>query len=84
MNKLIIDKVLILSPHTDDAELGAGGTIIKLLDRGVKVQWLVFSTAEESLSDRFSRNALELEFKKVVKQLDLKEDSFSIYNYKVR
>jgi LmbE family N-acetylglucosaminyl deacetylase len=25
-------KILLLSPHTDDAEAGCGGTIVKLLD----------------------------------------------------
>ena len=33
----------VLSPHHDDAELGCGGTIAKLLDAGTKVKVLVFT-----------------------------------------
>ena len=29
-------KILILSPHPDDAEMGAGGTISKFLDEDVQ------------------------------------------------
>ena len=37
-------KVLILSPHTDDGELGAGGTIRKLVDNKHIIQYTVFSS----------------------------------------
>ena len=37
--------VLVLAPHTDDGELGAGGTIVKLLENETKVTYLAFSTA---------------------------------------
>lgn len=42
--------VLVLSPHTDDAELGTGATIARLSrDKNVDlIRWLVFSAAEES------------------------------------
>ena len=42
-------RVLVLAPHTDDAELGCGGTIARLLRDGVDVFVAAFSTAEESL-----------------------------------
>ena len=32
---MIFDRVLILSPHTDDGELGAGGTVAKFIEKGV-------------------------------------------------
>jgi hypothetical protein len=38
-------KVLIISPHTDDAELGMGGTICKLRDEGVELMHIAFSIA---------------------------------------
>jgi len=49
-----MERVLILSPHTDDAELGCGGFICKLLERNVKIFWIVFSTAKESLPKKLS------------------------------
>ena len=42
-------KALILSPHTDDAELGCGGTIAKMVEEGWKVHVFYFS----AVSDRY-------------------------------
>ena len=46
---LIPERILVLAPHTDDAELGAGGSMAKWLEAGVDLHVAVFSTAEESL-----------------------------------
>ena len=43
------EEFMILAPHTDDAELGCGGAIARLLEGGTRVHIAVFSTAEESL-----------------------------------
>ena len=37
-------KVLVLAPHTDDGELGCGGTVARLLEEGCEVHFAVFST----------------------------------------
>ena len=42
-----IKKALILSPHTDDAELGCGGTIAKMIEEGWKVHVIYFSAVGE-------------------------------------
>ncbi len=39
-------KALVLSPHTDDAELGCGGTIAKLIEEGWKVHVIYFSAVK--------------------------------------
>ena len=44
-----IMKYLLLAPHTDDIELGCGGTVVKLLEDGNEIHWVVFSTAEDSV-----------------------------------
>jgi LmbE family N-acetylglucosaminyl deacetylase len=77
-------RILVLSPHTDDAELGCGGTIIRLIEEGSKILWIVFSTAEESLPPGFAPDALEVEFKSVAQKLSLNSDNYRIYKYKVR
>lgn len=51
--------ILILSPHTDDAELGCGGSIIKFIEEGHNIYWVVFSTAEESLPLDLPRDILK-------------------------
>jgi N-acetylglucosamine malate deacetylase 1 len=77
-------KVLILSPHTDDAELGAGGYISKLIGQGVALHWMVFSSARESLPEGYSDDTLANEFHNVMNSLNISEQSFSLFDYKVR
>ena len=47
--------VLVLSPHTDDAELGAGGTIARLLEEGASVQYVAFSAPQRALINECER-----------------------------
>lgn len=77
-------RVLILSPHTDDAELGCGGTISKLSSLGHEIFWICFSTAEESLPPGFPKDALRTEFKHVLNYLQLDEKNSLILSHKVR
>ena len=77
-------RVLILSPHTDDAELGCGGTIAKFLENGNEIFWIVFSTAEDSLPFGLPKDTLKNECLNVIKELSLGENNFKIFNFKVR
>ncbi len=52
-------RALILSPHTDDAELGCGGLITWLIEKQSPLLWIVFSTAEESLPEGLPRDTLK-------------------------
>jgi N-acetylglucosamine malate deacetylase 1 len=78
------NKVFILAPHTDDGELGCGGTIKKLIESGLEVYYIAFSTAEESVPDGFPKNQLEYEVKEATKVLGIKEENLIIYKYPVR
>jgi LmbE family N-acetylglucosaminyl deacetylase len=44
-----LDTVLCLGAHSDDIEIGCGGTILKLLEEhpGLKFHWVVFSATPE-------------------------------------
>jgi LmbE family N-acetylglucosaminyl deacetylase len=44
-------KVFVLSPHTDDGELGCGGTISKFIEDGVEVHYIAFSAPLEVLKE---------------------------------
>ena len=77
-------KILILSPHTDDAELGCGGSIVKFVEEKYKILWVVFSTCEESLPEDLPKDILKKEFLKITKSLGLKENNYEIYDFKVR
>ena len=77
-------KILVLSPHTDDAELGCGGSLSKFISQGHEILWVCFSTAEESLPPDFPPNALKKEFEEVLSYLGLDKKNSLIMDYKVR
>lgn len=77
-------RVLLLSPHTDDVELGAGGTLLKLKENNHEIFIIVFSIAEESLPKNLPNNTLKIEFLNVLKKLDIKKQNYKIFNFKVR
>ncbi|MCF6365111.1 MAG: PIG-L family deacetylase [Bacteroidales bacterium] len=77
-------KVLVLAPHTDDGELGAGGTIAKLIESGAEVYYAAFSTAEESVPEGLPKDILKTEVKDATKKLGIKPDNLLIFNYQVR
>ncbi len=81
---MIKNKILILSPHTDDAELGCGGAIAKFVEEKKDILWYAFSTAEESLPQGCHKDTLRNEFIDVCNQLKLNENQYIIDNYAVR
>jgi LmbE family N-acetylglucosaminyl deacetylase len=83
---MLIDfkKILVLAPHTDDAELGCGGTMAKFIEVGKEVFWAVFSKA--FVPNEFSSNSdivLE-ELKESAKIFGISFQNLLIYNYPVR
>ena len=50
------NNILVLAPHTDDGELGLGGTISKLIELGKKVTYVAFSTAQQSVPEGFPKD----------------------------
>jgi N-acetylglucosamine malate deacetylase 1 len=76
--------VLVLAPHTDDGELGAGGFISKLIEGGASVTYAAFSTAEESVPDHLPKDILKTEVRAATKKLGISENNLIIFNYQVR
>ena len=76
--------VFILSPHTDDGELGAGGTISKLNQLGANIFYFAFSTAEKSVPKGFEANVLKTEVMHATKKLGIPKENVCLYNYEVR
>jgi len=77
-------RVLVLAPHTDDAELGCGGTIAWLLAVGADVFVAAFSTAEESLPPGAMPNRLRDEFLAAMQTLGIPHDNALVFEYPVR
>jgi LmbE family N-acetylglucosaminyl deacetylase len=69
----MFSNVLVLSPHTDDGELGAGGTIAKLVENGSQLNYFAFSAPREVLIEECSK-ALNV----------LGVETFKIFDFKVR
>lgn len=77
-------KVLVLAPHTDDGELGAGGFISQLLEQDAQVYYAAFSTAEESVPSGFPKDILKIEVAAATARLGICAENLFIYNYQVR
>ena len=77
-------RILILAPHTDDGELGCGGTIAKCIEAGSKVFYAALSTADESVPPEFPRNQLELEVREATSILGIPTEDLIVFNYRVR
>jgi LmbE family N-acetylglucosaminyl deacetylase len=84
MNLNNIKKALILAPHTDDGELGCGGTICKLLADGVDVYYVAFSACEQSVLPHFPKDILISEVKEATKILGIRPENLFLLKYPVR
>lgn len=76
--------VLVLAPHTDDGELGCGGTICKLIAQGANVFYAAFSTASDSIPAGFPKDILKTEVRDATNRLGIKDENLFIFDYKVR
>ena len=78
------NNILVLAPHTDDGELGCGGTIAKFIDNKSNVYYAAFSTAEESVPEGFPKDILKTEVQQATALLGIEPNNLFIYNYEVR
>jgi LmbE family N-acetylglucosaminyl deacetylase len=76
--------VFVLSPHTDDGELGAGGLIARLVEAGSNLYYFAFSTAEQSVPEGFPKDILKTEVMEATRRLGIPPENVFIYNYEVR
>ena len=84
MNINSFHSVLVLAPHTDDGELGAGGFISKLIENGSSVYYLAFSSADESVLEVYPKDILQTEVIKATAKLGIKKENLLVLKYSVR
>jgi LmbE family N-acetylglucosaminyl deacetylase len=82
--KTSFKNILVLAPHTDDGELGVGGTISRFIEEGASVTYAAFSTAEQSVPEGLPKDILKTEVKAATKVLGIKPENLMIFNYEVR
>ena len=79
-----IKKALVLAPHTDDGEFGCGGTIAKLISKGIEVHYVAFSACEQSVLPQFPSDILITEVAEATKTLGIKKENLHLLKYDVR
>lgn len=76
--------ILVLAPHTDDGELGAGGTIARLVESGSEVTYFAFSIARQSIPEGMKEEILFDEVSEATSILGIKKENLLIKDYPVR
>ncbi len=77
-------RVLVLAPHTDDAELGCGGTLSRFIEEGSEIFVAAFSTAEESLPTGSPSGLLREEFSIAMNRMAIPESNTRVFDFPVR
>lgn len=77
-------RILILAPHTDDGEMGCGGTIHKLCQEGKEVFYVAFSSCPESLPSDLPSDTLIQEVKEATSILGINSGNLQVLDFKVR
>lgn len=75
-------KILIISPHTDDGELGCGGSIARFIEEGDEVSYAALSCCEKSIPPEYPPDILSHEVKKATCLLGIKKPV--LYGFDVR
>ena len=78
LNSAVIEawkRALVLAPHTDDGELGCGGTMARLVEGGCEVRYVAFSIATRSLPSGFEPDTLAREVREATAELGIPEDA---------
>lgn len=77
-------RILVLAPHTDDGELGCGGSIARFCAEKKEVFYVAFSICSRSLPKGWASDTLAKEVKKATKILGIKSENLFLYDYDVR
>ncbi len=77
-------RILVLAPHTDDGELGCGGTVARFLEEGREVYQAVFSAAVKSLPEGLPPDTLVREWHTATSTLGIPAKNLVRYDFPVR
>ena len=77
-------RVLVLAPHTDDGEFGAGATMARLVEGGAEVHYLAFSIATKSLPEGFPPDTLAREVEDATAKLGIPTAQLTVHDFEVR
>jgi len=75
---------LVLAPHTDDGEFGCGGTMARLVESGIPITYVAFSTAVRSVPPDFPADILSREVREATAVLGIDEAHLRVFDFEVR
>jgi LmbE family N-acetylglucosaminyl deacetylase len=76
--------ILLLSPHTDDGELGCGASVAKFIEQGKRVIYVAFSACEQSVLPQFPKDILIQEVQQATAELGIKAEDLILKRFEVR
>lgn len=77
-------RILVLSPHPEDGELGCGASVVRHLASGDEVFWALFTIAEKSTHPPFAPDEQKREMEKATAILGVKPENVILNNWAVR
>lgn len=77
-------RILVLAPHTDDGELGCGGSIAKFCNEEKEVYYAAFSPCIQSLPKGLPADTLINECKKATTELGIPVANILFFDFDVR
>jgi LmbE family N-acetylglucosaminyl deacetylase len=78
------EKILVLAPHTDDGELGCGGTLAKFAAEGKEIYYAAFSICSKSLPPGLAPDTLKHECLNATGILGLQKPNITFLDFEVR
>jgi len=81
---MVGNTILLLSPHTDDGELGCGASVSKLIEQGKRVIYVAFSACEQSVLPQFPKDILIQEVTQATAELGIKPEDLILKRFEVR
>lgn len=79
----MFSRILVLAPHTDDGELGCGGSIAKFIEQNADLWYAAFSVIKIE-REGYPEDALRKELAEAMKALKVPEKNVLTFGYQVR
>jgi LmbE family N-acetylglucosaminyl deacetylase len=77
----MFSRILIIAPHTDDGELGCGGSIARFIEDGKEVYYIALSACENEIPEGYPKDILKDECYKATGLLGIPKNNVFIYDF---
>lgn len=77
-------RILVLAPHTDDGELGCGGSIARFAGEQKEIFYAAFCLCASSLPEGLARDTLAKECRQATEILGIPGSNLMLFDYEVR